>query len=91
MTPAPPPIAERNHVSFSRPGAFGGAAGGGFGILEDSDVALSAGPPPPPMAEFAPASNGGPELAKETVTEVDPDTPRTEFPETWLWDLVTVP
>lgn len=43
------------------------------------------------MAEFAPASNGGPELAKETVTEVDPDTPRTEFPETWLWDLVTVP
>ncbi|XP_047480379.1 alpha-1-inhibitor 3-like [Penaeus chinensis] len=78
---------ERNYVSFSRPGAFGGSAGGGFGIVEDSNVLAA----PPPMAEFAPAASPGPELAKETVTEADPDTPRTDFPETWLWDLVTVP
>lgn len=86
-------IADQQYHNFS-PVAFGGGAGG-FGIQEESldfDDGVQARPPPP-SAAFAPARPGdsGPDLAKETVAEVDSDTPRTEFPETWLWDLVTVP
>ncbi|XP_042884512.1 alpha-1-inhibitor 3-like isoform X2 [Penaeus japonicus] len=84
---------DQQYHNFS-PVAFGGGAGG-FGIQEESldyDDGVQARPPPP-SAAFAPARPGdsGPDLAKETVAEVDSDTPRTEFPETWLWDLVTVP
>lgn len=80
---------ERNYVSFSRPGVFAGAGGGGgFGIQEAAVDFLPAAPPP---AAFAPTADVGPELSKETVAEADANTPRTDFPETWLWDLVTVP
>lgn len=85
----PPPTPERNYVSFSRPGVFAGAGGGGgFGIQEAAVDFLPAAPPP---AAFAPTADVGPELSKETVAEADANTPRTDFPETWLWDLVTVP
>lgn len=53
-----------------------GGGGGGFGVQAH---------PPPPQASSAPDREGvdGGSSASEP--------PRTDFPETWLWDLVTIP
>ncbi|KAK4303730.1 hypothetical protein Pmani_024278 [Petrolisthes manimaculis] len=74
------------------------AEGGGGPIFEDIAFASPAlGRPPRPQASFAPSAAGfggaSADREGEEGTPESPDTaaPRTNFPETWLWDLVVIP
>ncbi|KAK3848744.1 hypothetical protein Pcinc_044478, partial [Petrolisthes cinctipes] len=70
--------------------------GDGGIILEDIAFASPAlAGRPPPQASFAPAAFGGGSADREgeegTPRPSDTAAPRTNFPETWLWDLVVIP
>ncbi|XP_069170675.1 alpha-1-inhibitor 3 isoform X3 [Procambarus clarkii] len=78
---------ERRHyfesVNFATAlgGGFGGAGGGGFA----GAIAPSRPLPEAPLPVFATDS------ASKEGSEQQPDVPRTNFPETWLWDIIVVP
>ncbi|XP_069170765.1 alpha-2-macroglobulin-like [Procambarus clarkii] len=62
-----------------------GAHVGGFGSGLAGDIAPAAARPQSPPPAFATDS------ASKKGSEQQPDVPRTNFPETWLWDIIVVP
>nr|AEC50080.1 alpha-2-macroglobulin [Pacifastacus leniusculus] len=63
--------------------AFGAGLGGSLADGGPTGVAVrpQSGPPPPAT----------PDTVSKEGSEQSPDVPRTNFPETWLWDIVVLP
>ncbi|KAG7168925.1 Murinoglobulin-2-like 4, partial [Homarus americanus] len=91
---------EERHHYFETAGLPGFAFGGASGSAGNGGGGLG-GPPPSPQASFAPTttnpSASRPPNVESSVfsnkedSEEVADSPRTNFPETWLWDIVVLP